>query len=249
MKPAPSILIVEDEAIWAKQLEINLRNLGFDHAATYTNATEAMVSMDSLDFDIALLDIRMNGINAGIALGKMVHGIYKKPFIFITSGSDKEMMDEAITAQPSAYLLKPVSEASLYVAIQTALDNFSHQKTAVFSETLTSNTETFFAKIGNHYKKVEWKNVVALSVDGRYTKVILNSADESYLIGNSLTKTMSTILPTALKAFFVQVNRNDVVNVQYIQELRAEEIRTKHHVFFASANYLQGLKERLTIIP
>ena len=248
MRSNISVLIVEDEAIWARQLQMHLHSLEYTVAACFSDTAAALTQLPSLAFDIALLDIRMNGMNAGIALGKMIQAVCKKPFIFITSGSDKEVIAEAVAAGPSAYLIKPVSEASLFAAIQTGLDNFNQHKTADFQSLQAEQQEYFFAKVGSHYKKVEWKQVVALSVEGRYTKVIVNHPTETYLIRSSLAKTLSDLLPALHKPAFLQVSRNDVVNKQFIQEINGVEIKTPYHSFVASSHFMQDLKEHINII-
>lgn len=247
MQETVSVLIVEDELIWAKQLEIHLKNLGYNTVATYNNAADAMVNFEKINFDIALLDIRMNGINAGIALGKMVQGICKKPFIFITSGNDKETIEEALTAKPSAFLIKPVNELSLYTAIQTALNNFMLNKTASFNAPDEITHESFFIKQGNSYKRIHWQNVVALVVDGRYTKVLGNNTNEKHLIGSSLSKTLTSVLPHSLKNNFFQINRNEVVNLAHVQELKGNELITKIQSFDVTDSYLPLLREALHI--
>lgn len=243
-----SVLLVEDEAIWAKQLQVHIRNLGYEVAATFNDAADAMASMESLTFDIVLLDIRMHGKNTGIALAKLVHAVYHKPFIFITGSTEKETIAEAVAAKPSAYLIKPVSEASLFAAIQTALDNFNEQKAADFQVSNMVNDDYFFVKTGTSYKRIEWKEVAALSVEGRYSKVVLHNDNDAYLISNSLSKTITTIVPPSFRPVFVQVNRNDVVNIQYIKELKGSMVRTAMHHFPVSEMYMKGLRERLNIV-
>ncbi len=248
MQQDVSVLIIEDEAIWAKQLEIYLRNLGYELTACYNNAADAMVNLDKTSFDIALLDIRMNGSNVGISIGKMIQQMYKKPFIFITSGNDKETIEEAIAVKPSAFLIKPVSEASLYAAIQTALDNYTQNKTADFTIADNNITDSFFVKNGNTYKRLNWDNIAALAVDGRYTKVITSHTNEHYLINSSLTKTISTIIPKSFQHSFLQINRTEAINISHIQQLKGDEVVTSHHTFSVSENYMQQLKRSLNIV-
>ncbi len=247
MNNTVQVLIVEDEPIWAKQLELHVLSLGYSVANIFTNAADALVNIEKTNFDIALLDIRMNGLNAGIAIGKMVNQMLDKPFIFISSGNDKETLDEAIAAMPSAFLIKPVNEKGLYVAIQTALDNFAKNKSALAVETLVNN-ESFFVKVGKIYQKLEWKEVVALTVEGRYTKVIMNKTNEQFLIGSSLNKTWSIVVPKNWQPIFVQINRTEMINSQYIMALKGDEVVCDDKVFIVSENYMQGLKQVLPIV-
>lgn len=247
MNTPVSVLIVEDEPIWAKQLEINLTQLGYTIAATYTQAAEVLVNIEKISFDIALLDIRMSGINAGIGIGKMIGSQLQKPFIYITSGNDKDTIDEAIVSKPSAFLIKPVNETSLYVAIQTALDNYSKSITANSLQAAT-NSDSFFVKHGNGYSRVDWKNVVALQVEGRYTKLITSQPNEQYLIGSTLSKTLSVIVPKHLQSLFIQINRTEAINSAYITTLKGNELICEGQRYVVSENYLLGLKKALPIV-
>jgi len=247
MQERISVLVVEDEEIWAAQLQLSLESLGFTVAAIYDTVTGAMSNIASVHFDIALLDIHIDGKNLGIELGKIIHDIYHKPFIFITGSTDWHTAQEALTAKPSAYLVKPVNHTSLFVAIQTAIDNFSQQKTAVLENQVT-RYDSFFVKTGNRYKKIEWANVIALSSDGRYTKVILDSHSEEYLIGNSLSKTLDHILPGKIKDLFVQINRSETINIKHIDELNGSCIKTRQKSFCVTENYIRQLKEKLNIV-
>lgn len=243
-----SVLIIEDEEIWAKRLEQSVTSSGFTIAAVVSSAADAVQQTAKQSFDIALVDINLHGDNIGIELGKIIHTIHKKPFIFITGSTEKEMAHEAMVAKPSAYLVKPVNDISLYTAIQTAIDNFNNQKTA-FLENSVQPAESFFIKTGSRYKKIEWLNVITLSTEGRYTKVSLDNDNKEYLLGSTLIKTISTAVPQSIKHLFVQINRSEVINIKHIEELNKETILTKNKSFQASGNHLKELKEKLKIIP
>lgn len=240
------IIIVDDEEIWSTQLEVVAQNFGFEVVATFNDATNAIMQLANLDFDIALLDINMNGKNIGIELGKLISNTYNKPFIFITGSLDKHTATDALQAKPSGYLTKPVNDTSLFVAIQQALNNFEKKEIAV---TVNNTTlDSFFVKIGNKYKRIEWQQVVALVSEKKYTKIIVANEPAEYLIGNTLPKTLQNILPKNLAYQFVQINRAEVINCNYITELKGSEIVTIHKNFEATDGYIKQLKEALRIV-
>lgn len=242
-----SVLIVEDEPIWLKKLELTLHDIGCTIAASFSDVAEAINHIEKVNFDIALLDIRMHGVNAGIGIGKIIHQLYNKPFIFITSGNDKETVEEAVAAKPSAFLIKPVDDYSLYAAIQLALQNHA-LNTPAASLTEQNNHEHFFVKTGNGYKKISWSNVVALAVEDRYTKVITQNVQDVLLIGSRLTKTIQVILPKHLQPAFIQISRTHFINIQHIQQLKESTIYTAQQNFVVSDNFLQNLKHALPIV-
>lgn len=240
------LLIIDDEEIWSTQLEMIAEKFGFEVVGCFNEATTAIMQLSKIDFDIALLDISMEGKNIGIELGKMITNTYNKPFIFITGSLDQHTANEALAAKPSAYLTKPVNDTSLYVAIQQALNNFEEKQVAQNETAIKSNS--FFVKVGNKYKKIEWQKVVALISDKKYTKILVANDNVEYFIGNTLPKTLQNILPPHLQNNFVQINRAEVVNTEYIIELKSTTITTLHQIFEATDGYLPELKNKLNLV-
>lgn len=246
MQPTPiKIIIIEDEEIWATQLEISLESLGFSVTAVFTTATDALANIGTTEFDMALLDINMDGKNIGITLGKMIHHTYNKPFIFITGSTDMHTANEAIEAKPSAYLLKPVNNTSLFVAINNALQNFKNQATSTI--TTANASDFFFVKHGSTYKKIEWADVVALESEKKYTKIVVQKSANTYLLNSTLKKTQEDIIPSNIKNKFVQINRAELVNIDYVDSLKDSIITTTQKTFEATEGYMKDLKKALHI--
>ncbi|MGZ3944662.1 MAG: LytR/AlgR family response regulator transcription factor [Mucilaginibacter sp.] len=243
-----SILIIEDDALWAEGLTDNLADFGFSVAGSADSFESAIVALNKLSYDIVLLDISLNGRYEGIELGKMLSELYHKPFIFITANFDKQILDLAINARPSAYLTKPVNSASLYVSIQTAISNFNANKTAVPAEAQAIKSEAFFVKLGDKYKKIDWKDVVYLVSSRNYT-LLFNAADQKeYYIRSSVNRTLRYIVPQQLQGRFIQVNRSEVVQQSFIQELISDEILTPYKRFTVGETFLRNVRRQLNII-
>ena len=79
---APRVFVAEDEYLLAVMLEDDLRDNGFVVVGPFTRLEEACAAAATETFDIALLDINMNGKLAyAVAETLMERGI---PFIFLT---------------------------------------------------------------------------------------------------------------------------------------------------------------------
>ncbi|TAE77259.1 MAG: hypothetical protein EAY81_12405, partial [Bacteroidetes bacterium] len=179
--------------------------------------------------------------------GKLIHTVYHKPIIFITSGTDMHTVESAMKANPSAYLIKPVNEAALYAAIHAAIGNFTEKKIAVLEQQV-KEPEDFFVKQGNKYKKIAWANVEALSVEGRYTKIFLHNTETTYIITNSLQRIINQVLPTPLRSQFLQANRNEFVHAVFVEEYNGTEVRTQKRSYELSSNYAKSWRSSLNII-
>lgn len=78
----PRVFIAEDEFLLAYMLEDDLRSNGFEIVGPYTRLRDALEGAASEDFDVAVLDINMNGEMAyPIADALLARGI---PFIFLS---------------------------------------------------------------------------------------------------------------------------------------------------------------------
>lgn len=79
---APRIFVAEDEFLLAVMLEDDLRDNGFVVVGPFTRFEEAREAAMTKDFDLALLDVNMNGQMAyPVAETLIARGI---PFIFLS---------------------------------------------------------------------------------------------------------------------------------------------------------------------
>ncbi|MEB3359726.1 MAG: ATP-binding protein [Synechococcales bacterium] len=122
------ILIVEDEYIIAANLRENLESLGYDILDIAISAEEAMSKATELCPDLVLMDIRLQGEADGIYAAEQIWGQLAIPVIYLTGHSDKSTLERAKVTFPFGYLLKPVREKELYVAIETALNRYERER-------------------------------------------------------------------------------------------------------------------------
>ncbi|MDB5251023.1 MAG: hypothetical protein JWP27_192 [Flaviaesturariibacter sp.] len=246
MEQEITVLIIEDEELWARSLAATLEEFGFAVAGTATNFAEGIRALDKRDYDVVLLDIHLQGRESGIELGHLVRAHYQRPFIFITASYDAQTAQAAVEARPSAYLTKPVHPASLFVTIQTAIQNYTSQSDAVPSREAPV-ADSFFVKQGDRYRKIYWKDVVALTSEKNYTGV-LNVDHSTSFIRSTLPKTHRFLVPPALQPGFVQVNRSEIVQVSFIRELTRDEARTPIRSFAVTEGFAKDLREKLRIL-
>lgn len=239
------VILIEDDVLWQQALTQSLTDFGFTVAGAASSFETGVALLNNTNFDIALLDIDLNGKATGIELGKMLHNLYKKPFIFITGSSEKHSLTQAADTNPSGYLTKPFNPASLFVTIHGAIANYSNINIPVPN---TNNDDSFFVKQGSAYKKIDWKNVLSLTSEKNYT-AIYNSVDaKTYYIRSTLPKTLKFIIPTHLQKQFVQVNRAQAVNLQFIDSITGKEVFTNLQSFLVTDNFENELKQKLQLI-
>jgi DNA-binding NarL/FixJ family response regulator len=123
-----NILIVEDEPLIAKDIEIHLRKSGFNPIGIAHSSDRALDMLHSRKVDLVLLDIHIEGQKNGIDIAEIINTKYSIPFIFLTSFSDEMTLDKAKKTNPSGYIVKPFDENDLRTSITIALHNFKSTK-------------------------------------------------------------------------------------------------------------------------
>ncbi|MGZ7050315.1 MAG: response regulator, partial [Methanobacterium sp.] len=88
-KTMPKILIVEDEAITAMDLESILQKLGYEVVSIASTGEEAIQKSEELEPDLVLMDIVLKGQMDGISATKEIQSCYDIPVIYLTAYSDK----------------------------------------------------------------------------------------------------------------------------------------------------------------
>jgi DNA-binding NtrC family response regulator len=115
------ILIVEDEAIIAMELESQLQSLGYEVASVVNIGEKAIEKAEEEKPDLILMDIRIKGNMDGITAAEIIRSQSEIPIIFITAHADMEKLERAKKVLPLAYLIKPVKAHDLKVSIEMAL--------------------------------------------------------------------------------------------------------------------------------
>jgi DNA-binding NarL/FixJ family response regulator len=129
------IIIIEDEALIAIEIESTLEMLGFQVVGHSMNGDEALDLFNSTPADLVLLDINIKGSLNGIDLAKILKEKYNTPFVFLTSHTDPLTLGNAKKVMPYGYIVKPFNENDLKVNIELALYKYESEiKTNSFSK-------------------------------------------------------------------------------------------------------------------
>lgn len=126
----PSVIIVEDEAVIAMEIEMVLRDLGYRIAGKAKNGLVALDLLSSTSPDIVLLDIDLRGSISGIEVAQVIREKYNFPFVFLTALADVTTLDRVKKTMPYGYIVKPFNENDLRTTIELALYRFASQQIA-----------------------------------------------------------------------------------------------------------------------
>ena len=115
------ILIVEDEAIIAMEIESQLQSLEYEVTSIVDTGEKAIKKAEADKPDLILMDIRIKGEMDGIDAAEVIRNKYGIPVIFSTAYLDEERIERAKITMPFGYVLKPIQERDLKVTIEMAL--------------------------------------------------------------------------------------------------------------------------------
>lgn len=113
------IVIAEDEAIIRLDLRETLEEEGYEVVADIGRGDRAIELVRELDPDVAILDIRMPGID-GIEATRQIVCDRLTAVVILTSYSQRDLVEQAIEAGALAYLVKPFQRSELVAAVEVA---------------------------------------------------------------------------------------------------------------------------------
>ena len=136
-----NILWVDDEIEMLKPHFLFLKERGYS-TTPCTNGLDALDLIDKNTFDIVLLDKNMPGLNGLETLDGIKNKYPDLPVIMITKNEEEHIMNEAIGAKISDYLIKPVNPNQILLSLKKILDHKS-----LIAEKTTQNYQQQFREL------------------------------------------------------------------------------------------------------
>jgi len=207
------VFIIEDDLIHAEAMKIVLEELDFELAGECNNADEAFDLIKKAKPDVLLVDISLPGVMNGMTLANKVHEELGVPHIFTTSMTHDDIIDQAVSTKPVAYLRKPVDDVSLRAAIKLAIHSVPVAGTVAKHET----PDVLFTKIGNKLVRIDLKDVIIIKANGEnYISLI---SEKREINCRCTLKEISTSLPEG----FIQVHRSCLINLNHLDSYNEQE--------------------------
>ncbi|MDO9582205.1 MAG: EAL domain-containing protein [Desulfomicrobium sp.] len=116
-----SILLVEDNAIVAFDMQQRLQKLGYHIQGTVASGEEAIEAVSRRAPSLILMDIFLDGKIDGIEAAKAILENAQIPIIFLTGHDDEQTLNRAKITETFGYIIKPAESRDLHVAIEIAL--------------------------------------------------------------------------------------------------------------------------------
>jgi len=124
---AVQVVIAEDEAVIRLDLKETLEEEGYEVVGETGRGDEAVALVREHNPDIAILDIKMPGMD-GLAAAREITAERRAAVLILTAFSQRNLIEEARDAGVLSYLVKPFQKAELIPAIEVALGRFQEMK-------------------------------------------------------------------------------------------------------------------------
>lgn len=208
-----SILIVEDDFSFALELEMLVKEIGYQVLATVDNSAEALETIHADEPDLILMDVDIKGRFSGIEVAEKVKQL-QIPVLFITSLKTQAIYERAKNTNFIGYMVKPLASFSLRSSIELAIQKIQAATvTTTVNEVGVSPKKDLFFKKNGIFKKINIDQINYIEADGN----------------NSLTTTNTEKLVTALTLselesildnhHFMRVHRGYLINLKKIDYL------------------------------
>ena len=116
--------MAEDEAIIRLDLKEILEEEGYEVVGETGRGDEAVQLVRDLDPDLAILDIKMPGMD-GLTAAREIAGERRAAVLILTAFSQRDLIEQAKDSGALAYLVKPFQKTELIPAIEVALGRFT----------------------------------------------------------------------------------------------------------------------------
>jgi AmiR/NasT family two-component response regulator len=127
---AVRVVLAEDEAVIRLDLHEMLEEEGFEVVGETGRGDEAVALVKEHKPDLAILDIRMPGMD-GLAAAREITADQLAAVLILTAYSQRDLIEEARDAGALAYLVKPFNKRELIPAIEVAIGRFEELRAIV----------------------------------------------------------------------------------------------------------------------
>jgi diguanylate cyclase (GGDEF)-like protein len=186
--PDSKIVIVEDDAIIGRHIQVSLKRLGYTVLAVFLSGEEAVDQISSLNPDLILMDISLAGEIDGVEAAGLIRSRYHIPIIYLTAFADQQTLQRAKITDPFGYILKPFDERILKITVEMALYKYHleeaelnarrlaealHSTAAILNSSLEVD-EVLDLVLANVGRVVPSDGVNLMLIEGDYAHIVRN---------------------------------------------------------------------------
>ena len=232
-------VLVDDEQLARDELGYLLGQLGgVEVIGQAGNGLEALSTIDRLQPDVVFLDVQMPGLTGFEVARRLLEGRGASHIIFVTAYDQHAI--EAFEVNAVDYLLKPVDQSRLEVAVERArrrividrpadgVTNADLEKIIQLVTERQSRRERLAIKVAERFLLVQAEEIIYASLADEGITVVT-----SQYAGTSNYRTLDELHERLDPTVFWRVHRSHLVNINKIKEI----------VPWFSRNYILRMKD------
>ena len=215
------------------------KNTGFDIATHYLP-----------DLIICNLEVESDGF---LLIEKLIHSELTRtiPIIYLSPVSDYTNQRKIINCGADDYLIKPVSNNDLILAIKTRLNKQTYliekmmklcRESLEVENQLPKKNDHILITIGKRLQLIKFKHIVSITALKEYSK--LRTFDGKKIIVRKSLKSWVDLLPAK---GFLRIHRASIINIEAIEKIQKIKDRT-YVVFLRSIPEPLELSQRYSIV-
>ena len=246
-----NILVVEDESIVAKDIQVCLRKLGYDVVGVVSSGEEAVEKAEEFDLDLIMMDIMLKGEMSGIEAAEIIRKKKSIPVIFLTAYTDRNTVDKAKETEPFGYIIKPFKEIDIQTAIEIAL--YKHSREMVVKKERDmyysmvekqDSVDMMFVKANQRLVKIKYSEIYFIEALKDY--VVINTLERRYTI-HSTMKDIESKMP---EKDFIRVHRSFIIRLDKIKEIDHNNVVLENDkkIVPVGGSYKELLQQRIKMI-
>ena len=145
------ILIVEDQFIEAKSLNLILTNAGYTVCPIARSVPAALSIIEKEKPDLVLVDIFLQGEGTGIDLGKILHE-RNMAFVYLSANSNRKILEAAKSTKPYGFMVKPFRAKDVLIMLDVAF--YLHQNRLQEKRKSTSSEKSSPIKLPTEFQNL-----------------------------------------------------------------------------------------------
>jgi len=115
------ILVVEDEAIIARDIQDILSRFGYQVSGMASSGEESIQKARDLNPDLVLMDVRLKGDMDGIEAAHRIHDGFHIPVVYLTAFGEEKILEGVQPINGFMKIVKPFEENDIRCVIEKIL--------------------------------------------------------------------------------------------------------------------------------